>query len=152
MAKYNYKIPIAAALEMASNQIPYPCLAGIYLVSYLFRLWLFIERSISFSILFPFWAHPDNAMLGGHGARPLVRPPLGTNTCRIYRIVNNIAEITLETLEILPHGTKILQDLLKGGKVLRVSHPQTYQSVRLSSHLNPCQLTEEETVYPKSKM
>ena len=68
--KYNHKILIAAALEMASHLTPFPCVAGICLVPFLFRLWLIKVLFIGFGALFPPPVHFHTTLLGGHRARP----------------------------------------------------------------------------------
>ena len=88
--KYNYKILIAAALEMTSHLTSFPsCLAGICLVPCLFLLWVFIVLFIDFSALFPSPAHRHNALLGGHAARSPARPPLA-----VIKSYKNIAKFT----------------------------------------------------------
>ena len=52
-----------------------------------FRLWLFIVLFMSFSTVYPSLAHLLNALLGGKGAPTPARPLLGTNYCRISRII-----------------------------------------------------------------
>ena len=70
--KCNYSILNAAVLEMASHLTPFPCLASIWLVPFLFPLRLFIVLFINCRDLFPSSAHIHNALLGGHGARKTI--------------------------------------------------------------------------------
>jgi len=56
---------------MASHITPFPRLADICLVLFLFRLWLYIVLFIDFRGLFPSLAHLHNAFLSGQGAQPL---------------------------------------------------------------------------------
>ena len=105
---------------MASNLIPFPCLAGICLLPFFFRFWLFTVRFIGFSALISSPAHLHNALLGGHGTRPPCQAATG------YKLLQHLSNRTKilqnlsngkKTLHILLHGTKILQDSLKGGRI-----------------------------------